>query len=100
MVAVVFGDALRFAGALIRGDNLSALNVALNLKSTSAAMNALAREVAWRRPVFGWQHRLKHLPAEQNDEADALSRLYAVPSCNFPSEELRGPGMLCLWLRV
>ena len=59
--------------ALIRGDNLSALNVALNLDTTSTAMTAIPREVPWRRLIFGWQYRLKHLPAEKNDEADALS---------------------------
>ena len=90
LVAVVFGSVLQTSGALIRGDNLSALNVALNLNSTSTAMNAIAREVAWRRIVLGWQYRLRHLPAEKNDEADALSRLHAVPSRAFPSKELQG----------
>ena len=58
LVAVAFGNVLETTGALIRGDNLGALNVALNLNSTSPAMNAIAREVAWRRIVHGWQYRL------------------------------------------
>ena len=64
MVAVTFGDVLEETGALIRRDNLGALSVALTLSSTSPAMNAIAREIAWRRIVRRWQYRLKHLPAE------------------------------------
>ena len=89
-MAVVFGDVLQSAVALISGDNLGALNVALNLSSTSTAMNTLARKIAWRLTVFCWQYRLEHLPADQNDEVDALSRLYAVPSRNFLRNELLG----------
>ena len=47
-------------------------------------MNAIARELAWRRIIRRWQYLLKHLPAEQNDEADALSRLEAVPRRDLP----------------
>ena len=84
MVAVTFGDVLEETGALIRGDNLGALSVALTLSSTSPAMNAIAREIAWRRIVHRWQYLLKHLPAELNDEADALSRLEAIPPREIP----------------
>jgi hypothetical protein len=77
MVAITFDAVLPKSGALIRGDNLGALNVALTLKTTAHTMNGIARELAWRRIVKGWQYRLKHLPAELNDEADALSRLDA-----------------------
>ena len=69
---------------MIRGDNLGALSVALKLTSTTAAMNTIARELAWRRIVRRWQYLLKHLPAEQNDEADALSRLVAKPRRSMP----------------
>ena len=47
-------------------------------------MNTIAREIAWRRIIKGWQYLLKHLPAELNDEADALSRLVAKPRRNMP----------------
>ena len=47
-------------------------------------MNIIAREIAWRRIVKKWQYLLQHLPAEQNDEADALSRLKAVPRRTMP----------------
>ena len=80
----MFSDVLSETGALIRGDNLGALSVALKLSSTTPAMNAIAREIAWRRIVRRWQYLLKHLPAEQNDEADALSRLEAVPRRSLP----------------
>ena len=47
-------------------------------------MNTIGREIAWRRVVRQWQYSLTHLPAEQNDEADALSRLEAEPKRDMP----------------
>ena len=88
MCTVALGDVLATTGVRIRGDNLGALNVSLDLTSTSPAMNAIAREIAWRRIVNRWQYYLKHLPAKLNDEADALSRLEAVPSREFPVKAL------------
>ena len=88
MVAVAFDLELSAIGALIRGDNLGALKDALSLNSTAAGMNSIARELGWRRIVRRWQYSLKHLPAEANDEADALSRLKAVPPRSFPVEAL------------
>ena len=90
VVAVTYNDVLSDTGALIRGDNLGALNGALSLDSTAPAMNCISRGLAWRRIVNGWQHKLKHLPAEMNDEADALSRLKAVPQRLFPISALQG----------
>ena len=69
---------------------MGALNGALSLNSTAPAMNCISRELAWRRIVNGWQYKLKHLPAEMNDEADALSRLKAVPRRLFPIPALQG----------
>ena len=89
MCTVAFSEVLSESGARIRGDNLGALNVALDLTSTSPAMNTIAREIAWRRIVHRWQYYLKHLPAKLNDEADALSRLQAVPRRDFPTEALQ-----------
>ena len=85
MVAVTFDQELSSTGALIRGDNLGALNDALSLNYAAAGMNSIARELGWRRIVRRWQYSLKHLPAELNDEADALSRLKAFPSRAFPN---------------
>ena len=64
------------------------LNDALTLRSTAHGMNSIAREIGWRRIVSKWQYKLSHLPAEQNEEADALSRLSAVPRKLFPEEAL------------
>ena len=86
---VTFSELLTDTGAVIRGDNLSALNVSNDLASTAPGMNAIARELAWRKIVLQWKYKLKHLPAEQNDEADALSRLTADPRRAFPAKALR-----------
>ena len=85
IVADTFSEMISEEGALIRGDNLGALSVALKLSSTTPAMNVIARELAWRRIVRHWQYLLKHLPAEVNDEADALSRLEAEPRRDMPA---------------
>ena len=90
LVAETFDDVLRETGAHIRGDNVSSLNDALTLKSTSPSMNLISKEIGWRRIVRGWQFSLSHLPAKQNDEADALSRLKAVPPRELPRSELKG----------
>ena len=53
VVAVTYNDVLSVTGALIRDDNLGALNGALSLDSTAPAMNCISRELAWRRIVNG-----------------------------------------------
>ena len=58
------------------------------MASTKPAMNAIARELAWRKIIYKWRYKLQHLPAEQNDEADALSRPTAVPRRAFPKKVL------------
>lgn len=88
IVAVTFDEILSTTGALIRGDNIGALNDALTLKPTAPGMNSIARELGWRRIVSRWQYKLSHLPPESNAEADALSRLRAVPRSDFPEEVL------------
>ena len=90
VVAATFSDVLSSTGALIRGDNLGSLNVANGLRSTTPAMNAIAREIAWRRIIYKWRYKISHLPAEWNDEADALSRLEAEPRRAFPKSALSG----------
>ena len=88
MVAVTFDQVLSSTGALIRGDKLGTLSDALSLDSTAAGMNSIATELGWRRIVRKWQYSLKHLPAELNDEADALSRLKEAPPRSFPKTAL------------
>ena len=88
IVAVTFDSVLASTGARIRGDNLGALNDALSLRSTAPGMNSIASELGWRRIVSKCQYRLKHLPTERNDEADALSRLSAVPPRPYPEAAL------------
>ena len=88
IVVVTFDKILSTTGALIRGDNIGALNDALTLGSTAPGMNSIARELGWRRIISRWQYKLSHLPAERNDEADALSRLKAVPHRRFPKKAL------------
>ena len=90
LVAETFSEVLSGTGALIKGDNVSSLNDALTLKSTSPGMNLISREIGWRRIVREWQFALSHLPAKQNDEADALSRLKATPPRELPRKELKG----------
>ena len=87
-MAVTFNEVLSATGALIRGDNIGALNHALTLRSTAPGMNSIAREIRWRRIVNKWQYKFSHLPAELNDEADALSRLKAVPRKRSPAVAL------------
>ena len=70
---VTVNGVLSSIGALIRGDNISALNDALALRSTAPGINNIAREVGWRRIGNKWQYRLSHLPAELSDEAVALA---------------------------
>ena len=78
-----------------------ALQNAMSLKS-SAALTAIARELAWRKARFGWIYTTGHLPAEANELADALSRLTG-PEAKFFPQELQGvsrrkaPPLRALW---
>jgi hypothetical protein len=72
---------------LIQGDNIGSLANAIALKG-GGSMNIVAREIALRTAWFDWQFAVEHLPAERNDEADALSRLHAVPIRPFPQSLL------------
>ena len=60
VVAQTFSEVLSGTGALIQGDNVSSLNDALTLKSTSPGMNLISREIWWRRIVREWQFALSH----------------------------------------
>ena len=78
-MAVTFDSVLASTGALIRGDNIGALNDARSFRSIAPGMNSIAKELGWGRVVSRWQYLLSYLPAESDDEADALSRLRAAP---------------------
>ena len=69
----------------LHGDNVGALQAALSLKGRGS-MLAVARELSWRTIRFGWCFDTEHLPSEQNDLADPLSRLAAVPPAPFPQQ--------------
>ena len=61
---------------MLLGDNLGALEAALNLRGRGA-LSKIAREISWRRARDGWRFAAGHLPSERNLVADALSRLTA-----------------------
>ena len=65
------------------GDNIGALQDAISLRG-KGAMNVVAREISWRRAKWPMHFDCAHLPKEHNVDADALSRLAAVPPCAPP----------------
>jgi len=77
------------SGLLLLGDNLSSLAGILNLRGRGGALNAITKEIAWRRVRYGWRFAAGHLPTERNKLADSLSRV-AAPSGSeqrsFPEE--------------
>ena len=77
-------------GVHLGGDNLSSLNMGLNLKSRSPKVNDIARVIAWRQALRKWRFRQFHFPAELNVAADGLPRLQAVPPMPRPSAILKG----------
>ena len=86
----------------IVGDNTAALSNAISLKGRGPLL-AVSRELAWQRARKGWAFEVGHIPAEENEVADALSRLHAVPAKAFPTEalaraqEVRAPKVKTLW---
>ena len=74
---VLWGRAHRGHGLILLGDNLAALESALNLRGRGS-LAKLGRELSWRRARDGWRYVAGHLPSERNTVADALSRL-SVP---------------------
>ena len=81
----VWGDAYRAEAVTVAGDNVPALEGALNLKGKSL-LNHVTRELAWRRARRRWSYVVAHLPAEHNITADALSRLAAPVPAAFAGE--------------
>ena len=65
-------------------------------------MNAIARELSWRKVAYRWNFRVAHLPAQFNGLADDLSRLYADPPHLFPSalaqcRQCAAPSQAVIW---
>lgn len=59
MVAVTFDQVFSFTGALVRGDNLGALDDALSQDSKAARINSIVGELRWRRIVCRWRYLSK-----------------------------------------
>ena len=72
----------------IVGDNTAAMSNAIHMKGRDP-MLAISRELAWRRARRGWNFEVGHIPAEENQVADALSRLHAEPPKRFPTDALK-----------
>ncbi|CAK0821592.1 unnamed protein product, partial [Prorocentrum cordatum] len=67
----------------IHGDNVAALQDGLAMKGRGRMLD-VAREIAWRKARYNWTFTTAHIPAELNDDADALSRLTAAPPKKLP----------------
>ena len=67
----------------LMGDNIGALTGAAHFRGRRE-LNAVTREISWRKAAFQWSYVVAHLPSEANDWADSLSRLAAVPPKPFP----------------
>ena len=81
---IIWGDLAVDSSLTLRGDNIAALQDAVALKGRGL-MNAVARELTWRKALFGWQFNVEHIPSELNCVADALSRLYADEASSLPA---------------
>ena len=75
---IAWRDCFQWGPVLVIGDNVPALQNALDLKGRGPLM-AISREIAWRKARYGWHYHVGHLPSEHNKAPDALSRI-AAPS--------------------
>ena len=105
MVLLTFRQVVRSHGVLLGGDNLTALQNSLNLRSGKVDMNAICREISWRKIIDGWRFKPVHYPKKFNTVADALSRMTAPDPLPRPSAALGGASLRCppiqddsLWL--
>ena len=101
-----FGYQYRTPGIVVLGDNVASLTLSLNLKGDKS-LNLISREIAWRRARQGWRYRVAHIPSEQNEVADALSRLgqpdraqKPVPSALNRAELVRAPRLADLFVTL
>ena len=85
------------------GDNTGALSSALKLEGRGP-LQAVARELSWRKERRRWSYTVGHLPSEHNVVADALSRLADPKGKAFPSVALASaipvspPRLQDLWM--
>ena len=90
MVLAAFRRIVRQHGVLLGGDNLTSLQNLLHLRSGVTNLNAICREISWRKVLDNWRVCPVHYPKEYNVVADALSRLHAPDPSPRPSSALRG----------
>ena len=103
LVLLVWADRFTEMVLDILGDNTAALSNALSLRGRGP-MLAVAREISWRRARRSWSFRVGHLPSENNNVADALSRVADPKGKGWPSvalgaaAEAKPPRLRDLWL--
>ena len=98
-----WGDRFVHERVAVLGDNTGALTCALALKGRGVLL-AIARELSWRKSRRLWAFDVGHLPSENNEVADALSRVADPKGCAWPSVALasavdkKPPRLEDLWL--
>ena len=78
----------------VLGDNVAALQDAIALRGRGH-MLTVARELCWRQAKWPLHFDVEHLPKDRNLDADALSRIAAVPPCAAPAFTLHTPRQDC-----
>ena len=86
---MVWGDRFVDLTVPVLGDNVGALSAALSLRGRGA-LQAVARELSWRKARRRWAFDVGHLPSEHNSVADALSRVADPSGVPWPSWALGG----------
>ena len=101
---MVWGDRFTSAAVTLAGDNVAALEGALNLRG-KRSLTMVTRELAWRRVRGRWCYQVAHVPAEHNVLADTLSRMGAPHPAEFPYElsvptvvQKQAPCLATLWV--
>ena len=84
LTLMVWGHLSTTSIITIVGDNIAALSNSISMKG-GGQLNAVARELSWRKVAYRWHFQVAHLPSELNVWADALSRLFADPPHVFPA---------------
>jgi len=88
-----WGDHFWREGFAILGDNVASLSCAVSFKG-KGALCQISREIAWRKVRRQWRYIVAHVPSEQNQTADALSRTAAPRATteerSFPAAALKG----------
>ena len=79
IVLLLYATKFRDRGLAIVGDNVASLQSAISLKGRRD-LSKITREIAWRRVRYGWRFAVGHIPSENNNIADCLSRLSAPGS--------------------